>query len=171
MANLNFNKIILGGRLTGDPELRQTPNGIPVASFSVAVSRRNRSQDQQPQQNAAAGQQQQPTADFFNCTAWRQQAEFISRYFRKGSSILLTGTLQNRSWTDQQGQKRFTTDVIVDEVQFVDSKSENSMNAGTQQYQSAPPVSNSNYNVPSYASDNDEAAKFEDLQSDDDLPF
>ena len=75
MANLNFNKIILGGRLTAAPELKQTQSGIPVCSFSIAVNRR-----------AKAGEEQK--ADFFNVTAWRQTAEFVSKYFSKGSSIL-----------------------------------------------------------------------------------
>jgi single stranded DNA-binding protein (ssb) len=168
MANFNFNKIILGGRLTADPELRQTQTGIPVASFSIAVSRRVRSQQDQQ------GAEQQPQADFFNCTAWRQQAEFISRFFRKGSSICVIGTLQNRSWTDQQGVKRFATDIVVDEASFVDSKSDNPM-GDTPGYQPAPPMQQY-APEPNYASNRnnnvgDEVAKFEDLQSDDDLPF
>ena len=113
MANFNLNKVMLGGRLTADPELKQTQNGIQVASFSIAVNRRVRSNDNQ-----------QPNADFFNVTAWRATAEFVSRYFRKGSSIFVVGTLQNRSWTDQQGIKRYTTDIIADEIHFVDSRSE-----------------------------------------------
>lgn len=160
MANFNFNKVILGGRLTADPELRQTQNGIPVASFTIAVSRRTRSQQDQQQ----GAMPQQPTADFFNCTAWRVQAEFVTRYFRKASSICVVGTLQNRSWTDQQGAKRISTDIIVDEINFVDSKSDNPM--GDTPYQSAPSMSNYGNN-----NTNDEIAKFEELQNDDDLPF
>ena len=109
MANFNFNKVILGGRLTADPELKQTPNGVPVASFSIAVNRRARSGEQ-------------PVTDFFNVTAWRGTAETVSRYFHKGSSICVVGSIQNRSWTDQNGQKRYATDIIVDEATFVDSK-------------------------------------------------
>ena len=169
MANFNFNKVILGGRLTADPELRQTSNGIPVASFTIAVSRRVRSQ-----QDQQAGQQPQNTADFFNCTAWRQQGEFISRYFRKGSSICVIGSLQNRSWTDQQGVKHYMTDIIVDEANFVDSKSDSPM-GDTPGYQPAPPIQQyapeSNFSSNRGNDIGDEAAKFEDLQSDDDLPF
>jgi single-strand DNA-binding protein len=111
MANFNFNKVILGGRLTADPELRQTPQGISVTTFSIAVNRRF----------TKTNDGSQPTADFFNCTAWRSNAEFITRYFKKGNSICVVGTLQNRSWTDQQtGQKRYATDIIVDEANFVD---------------------------------------------------
>ena len=169
MANFNFNKVILGGRLTADPELRQTPNGIPVVSFTIAVSRRVRSQ-----QDQQSGQPQQPTADFFNCTAWRQQAELISRYFHKASSICVVGTIQNRSWTDQQGVKKYATDIVVEEVQFVDSKSDNPM-GDTPGYQSAPPMQQyapeTSYGSSRSNDVNNEVAKFEDLQSDDDLPF
>jgi single-strand DNA-binding protein len=113
MANFNLNKVILGGRLTSDVELKQTPNGTPVVTFSIAVNRRFQSKENAQQQT-----------DFFNVTAWRATAEFVSRYFRKGSSICVIGSLQNRTWTDQQGAKHYATDVIADEVQFVDSKSE-----------------------------------------------
>ena len=92
MANFNLNKVILGGRLTADPELKQTPNGTPVVTFSIAVNRRFQSKENAQQQT-----------DFFNVTAWRATAEFVSRYFRKGSSICVIGSLQNRTWTDQQG--------------------------------------------------------------------
>lgn len=113
MANFNFNKVILGGRLTADPELKTTTTGTPVTSFSVAVNRKYTPEGQQPQ------------ADFINVVAWRQQAEFVSRYFRKGSSICVVGSLQTRSYTDRDGQKRTVTEVVADEVNFVDSKSEN----------------------------------------------
>ena len=122
MANFNFNKVILGGRLTADPELKQTQSGIPVVSFSIAVNRRYQSKDA-PQQT-----------DFFNVTAWRATAEFVSKYFRKGSSICITGTIQNRTWTDQQGQKRYATDIVADEVMFVDSRQESSGIPAAPQY-------------------------------------
>ena len=154
MANFNFNKVILGGRLTADPELRQTPQGISLTTFSIAVNRRfTRSNDGS-----------QPTADFFNCTAWRATAEFITRYFRKGSSICIVGTLQNRSWTDQQtGQKRYATDIVVDEANFVDSSKEAGYTAAGQ----TPDV----FSAPAYSSQEAEAPKFEELSNDDDLPF
>ncbi len=149
MANFNFNKVILGGRLTADPELKTTTNGIVVTSFSIAVSRRG----------AKAGDGQSQTSDFFNCTAWRSTAEFITRYFKKGSSICITGTLQNRTWNDQQGNKRYATDIVVDEVHFVDSKGENS------QYQN----SSDNFGAPSYSTE--AAPDFEVISADQDLPF
>ena len=111
MANFNFNKVILGGRLTQDPELRTTSSGAQYVTFSIAVNR-----------PYSKGEDQQQTADFINIVAWRQRAEFISRYFRKGSSICIVGSIQSRSWTDQQGNKRYATDVVAEEVSFVDSK-------------------------------------------------
>ena len=110
MANFNYNKVMLGGRLTADPELKTTQNNIPVVSFSIAVNRRYNSKDAQQQ------------ADFFNVTAWRSTAEIVSRYFRKGSSIFVVGTIQNRSWTDQQGVKRYATDIVADRIHLLGSK-------------------------------------------------
>lgn len=106
-----MNKVILMGRLTRDPEMRQTQNGVSVCSFSIAVNRRF----------AKDGQQ---SADFINCTAWRQQAEFICKYFAKGAMISVVGNLQSRSWENQEGKKQYATDVVVDEVYFTGSKSE-----------------------------------------------
>lgn len=161
MANFNLNKVILGGRLTAEPELKQTNSGIPVCSFSIAVNRRFAKQGEEN------GNQQ--TADFINCTAWRQQAEFLSRYFHKGSSICIVGAIQTRSWTDQNGQKRYATEVVVDEVMFVDSKSE-SPNGGSYAASSAPQTPNQ-YSAPAYSSQANAAPKFEEISNDDDLPF
>jgi len=108
MANFNFNRVILGGRLTADPELKTTPSGIPVCTFLIAVNRNYKVADGK-------------TADFFNVTAWRQTAEFVTRYFRKGSGICVEGQLQTRNWVDNQGQKRFATDIMAEEVHFVDA--------------------------------------------------
>ena len=155
MANFNLNKVILGGRLTADPELKQTPSGVSVASFSIAVNRRYAGKD-------AANNQ--PQADFFNITAWRATAEFVSRYFKKGSSICVVGTIQNRSWTDQQGAKHYATDIIADEVNFVDSRNENPASASA-------PYTPDAYSAPSFSSDAGTAPKFEELKTDDDLPF
>lgn len=127
MASFNFCKVIIGGRLTCEPELKTTPSGIAVTSFSVAVNRRSSGN-------------QESQAYFFNVTAWRQTAEFVTKYFHKASSICIVGTLQNRTWTDQQGQKRFATDIVADEVHFVDAKSEM-----PQQY--APPAWNTPQNA------------------------
>lgn len=151
MANFNFNRVILGGRLTADPELRQTSQGTSVTSFSVAVNRRFNKTNE--------GQQ---ATDFFNCVAWRSNAENIARYFKKGSSICIVGTIQNRSWTDQQGQKRYATDIVVDEFNFVDSLKESGG--------SVPQMTTDSYNAPAYSS-TEETPKFEELSNDDDLPF
>ena len=115
MSNLNLNKVVLCGRLTNDPELRTTNQQTPVVSFTLAVNRRYNSNSPEKQMT-----------DFINCVAWRSTAEFISRYFRKGSALCITGSIQVRKWTDNQNQTRYSTDVVVDEAMFVDSKSESS---------------------------------------------
>ena len=141
MANFNLNKVILGGRLTADPELKQTPQGVSVTSFSIAVNRRGK----------------EAQTDFINCQAWRLTAEFICKFFKKGSSICVIGSIQTRSWTDQQNNKRIATEVIVDEANFVDSKAD--APAGSSSYGDAP------------AFQTQQAPKFEEIASDDDLPF
>jgi single-strand DNA-binding protein len=168
MANFNFNKVILGGRLTADPELKTTPSGIAVTSFTVAVNRRY---------GQKSGEDAQ--ADFFNVTAWRQTAEFITRYFRKASSICVVGTLQTRSWVDQNGQKRFATEIVADEAYFVDAKSESPMavqqaaamyNQGAQP--SYVPDGYAAYGMPQGgAYQNQTAPKFEEISDDEELPF
>ena len=148
MANLNINKGIIGGRITADPELKTTSSGISVTSFTVAVNRRYKQGEEQK-------------ADFFNVTAWRENAEIVTKYFKKGSSICIAGRLQNRNWTDDKGQKHYATDIIADEAFFVDSKSEST--ATTEQ---APPF------IPdSYTAAPTEAPKFEEIPQDEDLPF
>jgi single-strand DNA-binding protein len=154
MANFNFNKVILGGRLTADPELKQTTSGTSVCSFSVAVNRRY--------QKDAESQQ----TDFINVVAWRQQAEFVTRYFRKGSSICVVGNIQTRSWTDNQGQKRYATDVVADEISFVDSKGESSASQGG----FGSPYAPENY-APSFSSQDEAAPQFQEMSGEDDLPF
>ena len=106
-----MNKVILMGRLTRDPEVRYTQtNNTLVASFSLAVNRRfTREGDSQ-------------TADFINVTAWSKTGEFVSKYFKKGQQVAVVGRIQTRSWDDAQGQKRYATDVVAEEVYFADSK-------------------------------------------------
>lgn len=132
MANFNFNKVIIGGRLTADAELKQTPSGVSVTAFSIAVNRKGA----------------ESKTDFIDVVAWRQTAEFICKYFKKGSSICIVGNLQKREWKDKDGQKRYATEVIADEVCFVDSKNDNAS-----------------------ASNTDTAPQFEEIKSTDDLPF
>ena len=155
MSRLNLNKVVRCGRMTADPELKQTASGIAVVSFTLSVNRRYQTK------NADGAQAQQ--ADFISVVAWRQTAEFISRYFRKGSALCITGSIQTRTWQDQQGQKRYATEVVADEAMFVDSKND-SPNAGGA-------YSTDTYNAPSYSSSPASAPKFEELKTDDDLPF
>lgn len=104
-----MNKVILMGRLVADAELKQTQNAVSVATFTIAVKRRT----------AKEGQQQ---ADFIRCTAWRQQAEFICKYFKKGSMICVIGNIQTRSWDGTDGKKQYATDVMIEEVYFAGEK-------------------------------------------------
>ena len=113
---MSFNKVILMGRLTSDPELKQTQNGVTVTSFNIAVDRRFKQ-----------GEERQ--TDFITIVAWRQTAEFVTRYFKKGSATLICGELQTRSWEDQQGNKRYATEVVANEVSFCESKREESTNS------------------------------------------
>ncbi len=149
MANFNFNRVMLGGRLTADPENRQTETGVSMTRFSIAVNRRY-SKDSSQQQ-----------VDFFNVIAWRATADFVSKFFKKGSSIFVVGTIQNRSWTDNEGNKRYATDIVAEEVNFVDSRSENP--AGGQ-------YTPDSYE-PSFSGTAADAPKFEEIKGDDDLPF
>lgn len=159
MASLN--KVILIGNLTADPELKQTTNGISVTSFSIAIQRRFQKQSE------GQSQTQQQTADFINIVAWRQTAEFICRFFKKGRPICITGSLQSRSWTDAQGNKRYTTEVVVDEASFVDSKPDaNAAPTSPSGNQYVP----DSYGAPSYTG-GASPSKFEEAADDDNLPF
>ncbi|MBE6599118.1 MAG: single-stranded DNA-binding protein [Ruminococcaceae bacterium] len=153
MANFNFNKVILGGRLTADPELKTTPSGVSVTTFTVAVNRRFGGKE--------GGETQ---ADFINITAWRQTAEFVTRYFRKASSICIVGSIQSRTWTDGQGQKRYATEIVADEAYFVDAKGEMPMTA-----QGANSTPAAGYMPDSYAAM--PAPRFEDIADEEELPF
>ena len=147
MANFNLNKVILGGRLTSDVELKQTPSGVSVCNFTLAVNRKY-SKD---------GEQQ---ADFFNVTAWRGTAEFVAKYFKKGSSICIVGSLQNRTWDDNNGKKRYATDIVADEAMFVDGKNDSQGSEA-----SAP----TNYIPDAYTTPQN--ANLETVETDSDLPF
>ena len=155
MANFNFNKVILGGRMTADPELKTTPSGIAVTTFTVAVNRRFGGKNE--------GEAQ---ADFFNVTAWRATAEFICKYFKKASSICVMGSLQTRSWVDKDGQKRYATEIVADEAYFVDAKAE--MPAAPA-HQTAPAQS---YIPDAYTQPIPQSApNMQVLSNDDELPF
>lgn len=164
-----MNKVIIMGRLTADPELRQTQSGISSCRFTVAVNRRFADKN--------TGERQ---ADFISCTAWRQTAEFVCRYFHKGNMICIEGSLRTGSYTDRNHSDvtHYTTDVLVDNVEFTGSKSEsqgggyNNNNNNYQQpsapQQTAPqqPAPQNNDSM-SYGSLSD----FEEILSDGDVPF
>ena len=105
-----LNKAILMGRLTRDPELRHTPSSIPVTTFTLAVDRNY----------ASKGAEKQ--TDFIDIVAWRGTAEFVSRYFRKGQLVAVSGSIQTRNWEDKNGAKRVSVEVVADEVFFAEPK-------------------------------------------------
>ena len=143
-----LNKVILIGRFTRDPELRSTPQGTSTCSFSLAVDRNYQS---------AGGERQ---ADFINCVAWRQTAEFISKYFQKGNMVCVEGSIQTRSWKDNEGNNRYATEVVVDRSYFVESKK--SAQESSAMGSSAPMFNDSPFgNLPDPTP----------LGTDDDLPF
>lgn len=107
-----LNRIVIGGRLTADPELRRTQNGTAVASFTLAVDRDFKNQNGEKE------------TDFINCVAWKGSAEFASNYFSKGRMAVVDGRLQMRDWTDKDGNKRRSFDVVVQSMYFCDSKKE-----------------------------------------------
>ena len=150
----SFNKVILIGNMTADPELKQTQTGTSVCSFSIAVNRRFSKNEQ--------GQ----TVDFINIVAWRQSADFVCRYFKKGNPILVCGQLQTRTWTDNQGQKRYATEVHADEVTFGSSAASGNAAPGAPEATGYTP---STYSTPSFS--NAPGASFEDIPDDGGLPF
>ncbi len=113
-----LNKAILVGRLTKDPELRSTAGGVSVVSFTVAVTRSYVRQGEERQ------------TDFINCVAFRNTADFISRYFAKGSMIGVDGSIQTRTWDDQEGKRHWVTEVMVNEAHFVESKKDSAAGGG-----------------------------------------
>ena len=138
-----FNLVVLTGRLTADPELKTTANGIPVTTFSIAVNR-----------NYRAGEEQQ--TDFINIVAWRQRAEFITKYFKKGSMIGIEGSIQTRRYQDKNGNNRTAFEVVVNNAQFVESKRDGGVSGSDE------PASFSNADASDFA---------EIGGMDDDLPF
>lgn len=147
-----FNKVILMGNLVADPELKKTPSDVSVTSLRIAVGRRY------------AGKDGNNVTDFFDVVCWRQTAEFVCKYFTKGRAILVSGQLQQRSWTDQNGQKRYTVEVVAEEVSFVDRKTDNGAgNRDNGVYYGEPPAEQYGSQAPS--------AGFEDVPTEDDLPF
>jgi len=155
-----LNHIVLMGRLTRDPELRYTSSNIPVASFSVAVDR-----------DFGRGENGEKQTDFINCVAWRQTGEFVSKYFNKGSMIVVSGRLQIRDYTDRDGNRRTAAEVVADNVYFGESRRRDdsageSGRSGYNAQRTAP--SQESFERASSAARN----TFEDLSDDDgELPF
>lgn len=144
MSCLNINKSLLAGRVVNDPELKTTQSGLSVTSFRIAINRPKR-------------EGQEEKADFVTVIAWRQRAEFVTRYFRKGMAIYVEGQLQSRTWEDQRGNKRTSLEVIADDIRFIDSKSDNNYSC-----------SDDGYIPESYEQT---SPQFEELEHNDDLPF
>ena len=147
-----LNVIALMGRMTADPELKHTPNDVPVTSFAIAVDRSYVKQ---------GGEKQ---TDFINVVAWRSTAEFVCKYFRKGMLVAVNGSLQSRTYTDKDGNNRKVYEVVADNVHFAEPKRE-----GGSSYNSAP-VPSDNSAPPSFS--NVDVGDFEEISADDDdLPF
>ncbi len=148
-----LNKIFIMGRMTRDPELRHTQSGTPVASFTLAVDRDFKDKD--------TGEKQ---TDFIDCVAWRNSAEFVSKYFSKGRMAVVEGRLQIRGWTDKEGNKRRSAEVVADNIYFGDSKKPE--DGGYNQRQG------DNYATPPGGYGNYEGSQFTELEGEDgNLPF
>ncbi len=148
-----LNCAIIMGRLTADPELRTTTSGISVTSFSVAVDRSYQKQGEERQ------------ADFINVVAWRQTAEFVTRYFHKGSMIAIQGSIQTRNYEDKTGAKRTAVEILADNVSFCGSKAE----SGTGNFQPQAAASPAATSAPSFSTAG--ADDFSSVAMEDELPF
>ena len=146
-----FNKVILIGNLTSDPELKQTTGGVSICNFSIAVNRKMKVQGGQD-------------CDFINIVAWRSSAEFVARYFRKGNSILVCGELQTRNYTNGQGQKVYITEVVASEVSFTGNRNE----SGNEAKISTP---TNNAYMPNAYGTTPNPPNLEEIESDTTLPF
>ncbi|MBR2937180.1 MAG: single-stranded DNA-binding protein [Oscillospiraceae bacterium] len=149
-----LNHIIIMGRLTRDPELRRTGTGIAVTSFTVAVDR-----------DFGKNENGEKETDFIDCVAWRQTGEYVSKYFTKGRMAVVSGRLQIRSWTDKDGNKRRTAEIVADNVYFGDSKRDGD---GGNTY-SAPAANFGGYSAPAASAPASDFAMLDD--SDSQLPF
>lgn len=123
-----YNRVILMGRITKDIELKTTPSGLSVTSLRIAVDRRVQSKDGEK------------VTDFIDCVAWRQTAEFISRFFSKGKAILIEGKLQTRSYTDKNGTAHKVVEVVVDQAAFTGEKRQTDSSPVVQEQQDAEPT-------------------------------
>lgn len=163
-----LNRVVLVGRLTRDPELRYTPNGVAVANFTVAVNRPFRNQQ---------GEQE---ADFINCVTWRKQAENLANYMRKGSLIGVDGRIQTRSYENQEGRRVWVTEVLAENIQFLESKGASQQRADyglhaqndSYQHQPSAPVHQPFDETQTFGDESPLEPDVEQIDiSDDDLPF
>ncbi|MFG6146785.1 single-stranded DNA-binding protein [Halobacillus sp. B23F22_1] len=160
-----LNRVVLVGRLTRDPDLRYTPNGVAVANFTIAVNR------------PFSNNQGDRDADFINCVVWRRAAENLANFMKKGSLVGVDGRLQSRSFDNQEGKRVFVTEVVADSVQFLDTKGGSSQGQGGGGQQGFQPNQNqqpNNFNTNNNNNNNEDpfADKGEPIDiSDDDLPF
>ena len=150
-----LNVVALMGRLTADPELKQTPNGISVVSFSIAVNR------------SYVSKGEERTADFINIVAWRNTADFVCKYFGKGQMMAVNGSIQTRNYEDKNGNKRTAFEIVADNVHFAESK--NSGNNNTNNNSKPVATFNPSADVMSFSTADD--SEFIEVTSDDDLPF
>lgn len=153
-----YNRVILMGRMTRDPELRTTQSGIAMCRFSIAVDRRfGKSEDKQ--------------TDFFDVTAWRQTAEFVSKYFTKGRMIHVEGSIQNNNYTDQNGVKHYATAIMADQVSFCGDRAPE----GSSQYKPSQANIPQSSPAPQRAAQNEielgDLGDFEEILSDEEVPF
>jgi single-strand DNA-binding protein len=152
-----LNVAVLMGRFVADPELRHTPNGISVTSFTLAVDR----------SYVKAGTERQ--TDFIDVVAWRNTAEFVCKYFRKGQLAAVQGSIQTRTYTDKDGNKRKAVEIVADNVHFAEPKRESGGSSGNYSRAGNPANEHSGQPAPAYA--NGDTGDFEEIPSDDDLPF
>jgi single-strand DNA-binding protein len=145
---MSLNKVILMGNMCADPELKATQSGTSVCSFNVAINRYSKEPDAKK-------------VDFFTVVAWQAKAEFVSRYFKKGQAIVVCGRLENREWTDKNGNKRISTEIIAEEISFAGGKESSSEAKNESPIQSYAPTG--------YATGNSQ--NFEEIPSDETLPF
>ncbi len=150
-----LNVAVLMGRLVADPEIRHTPNDIAVTGFTIAVDR----------SYVKSGADRQ--ADFIDIVAWRSTAEFICKYFRKGQMIAVQGSIQTRTYTDKDGNKRKAFEIVADNVHFADSKRDSGAPTGG----TPAPAATRSEEMPAPAYTSGDTGDFEEILNDDDLPF
>lgn len=154
-----MNKVIISGRLTRDPDTRYSQGAEPIAvtRISVAVNRRFK-------------RDSEPDADFINCISFGKTAEFISKYFQKGKMIGIVGNIRSNSWTDQSGQKKYSTEVYIEEVEFLESKSSFESNSNNS-FENSNNNSSNNFDSSSFEPASDDFYTIESGVDDDNLPF